>query len=107
MKIMETIMAYCPKDNKHTPHKLKLVKKAKASPFAWGERQHARKLYGYVGKVAGKKPVLKRGKHQKVVLECTVCHRKTERIIGTRTEKILELVKPEMKKEKKKKGDGK
>lgn len=96
MKIVDTIRTYCPNCKKHTAHKLKLVKKGKASSLSWGERQHKRMLKGYVGKVAGKKAVLKRGKHQKVTLECAVCKKKTERIIGTRTEKILEIVKPEM-----------
>jgi len=98
MKIIDKIRTYCPHCRKHTIHKVtKLVKKGQASPFSWGERQHKRKLRGYVGKVAGTKPVRKRGKHQKVLIECSECKKKQERIIGSRTEKILEIVKAETK----------
>jgi len=93
MKIVDSIRTYCPKCNKHTVQKVKLYKKGKESPFSYGKRRYARKLRGYVGKVSGKKTVKKRGKHQKIMLECTVCKHKQERVIGSRTEKILEIVK--------------
>lgn len=95
MKIVDTINTYCKKCNKYTPHKVKVYKKGQASPFARGQARYDRKLKGYVGKVKGKKTVKKRGKHQKITLECMTCHRKEERIIGTRTEKILEIKKKE------------
>ena len=93
MKMPETIRTYCPYCKTHTKQKIKVVRKGKESAFSWGARQHRRKLKGYIGKLAGKKTVKKRGKSQKVTLECTICKKKTERIIGTRTAKPLELTK--------------
>jgi len=91
MKIPEIINSYCSKCNKYTPHKVKVYKKGQASPFSTGQARYDRKLKGYVGKVKGKKTVKKQGKHYKITLDCAVCHRKNERIIGTRTRKILEI----------------
>ncbi len=93
MKMVDTMRTYCPTCNKHTIHKVKLYKKGKQSPFSVGQARYDRKLKGYVGKVKGKKSVKKMGKHQKVILECTVCKKKHERIMGTRTRKVLEIVK--------------
>jgi len=61
--------------------------------MAIGNLRHERKLSGYVGKVRGDKKgsVKKQGKRQKVVLNCTVCNKKIERTIGTRTRKKLEV----------------
>ncbi|MCS7109378.1 MAG: 50S ribosomal protein L44e [Candidatus Micrarchaeota archaeon] len=95
MKMVDTIRTFCPNCNKHTIQKVKLYKKGKASPFSKGQLRHERKLKGYVGKVKGKKAVKKMGKHQKVILECTECKKKQERVIGTRTKKVLELIKKE------------
>lgn len=93
MKMVDMIRTYCPNCNKHTEQKVKLYKKGKQSPFSIGQARYDRKLTGYVGKVKGKKSVRKIGKHQKVILECTVCKKKQERIMGTRTKKVLEVVK--------------
>jgi len=93
MKIVDTMRTYCPNCDKHTEQKVKLYKKGKQSPFSVGQARYDRKLTGYVGKVKGKKSVRKIGKHQKIILECTVCKKKQERIIGTRTKKVLEIVK--------------
>jgi large subunit ribosomal protein L44e len=92
-KIVDAIRTYCPKCNKHTLQKVKLYKKGKQSPFSVGQARYDRKLTGYVGKVKGKKSVRKIGKHQKIILECPTCKKKQERIIGTRTKKVLEVVK--------------
>jgi large subunit ribosomal protein L44e len=92
-KIVDLIRTYCPKCNKHTLQKAKLYKKGKQSPFSVGQARYDRKLTGYVGKVKGKKSVRKIGKHQKIILECSICKKKQERIIGTRTKKVLEVVK--------------
>lgn len=94
MKITDKIRTYCRHCNTHTEHKVvRVVKKGKASPFAKGIKHHKWKLKGYTGKVAGEKPVKKRGKHQKILLECTTCKKRSERIVGTRTTKVLEIVK--------------
>ncbi len=91
MKYPASVNTYCPKCRKHTKHKAKLYSKGNARTMAWGQLKHARKLVGYKGKVAGEKSVKKLGKRNKVVLECSVCKKKHERTIGTRTRKKLEV----------------
>lgn len=91
MKYPKEINSYCPKCNKHTPHKVKMVSKGKARPLAMGNRKHARKLMGHGGKRAGEKSVKKQGKRQKIIIECSTCKKKQERVIGTRTKKKLEF----------------
>jgi len=91
MKYPKELNAYCPNCHKHTAHKAKLASKGKARHMAIGTRKHERKLTGHGGKRAGKVPVKKQGVRQKVILECQVCKKKQERIIGTRTKKKLEF----------------
>ena len=91
MKYPKEVNAYCPKCLKHTSHKAKLVSKGKARPMAIGNRKHERSLTGHGGKRAGEKTVKKQGKRQKITLECSVCKKKQERVIGTRTKKKLEF----------------
>lgn len=86
---------YCPKCRKHTVHKVK-VTTTKIKPgrsMAWGSRRHARKLAGYHGKVKGKAKVKKQGIRNKVMLECTSCKKKHERVISGRMRKKAELQK--------------
>lgn len=92
MKYPSKVNAYCPNCNKSTPHKVKLYSKGSARSMAWGQLKHARKLHGYRGKVAGEKKVMKQGKRQKIVIECSICKKKQERVIGDRTRKKLEIV---------------
>ena len=91
MKIKPEINTYCPKCRKHTKHKAKLAKKGSARSMARGTRKHNRKLGGYGGKVAGEKSVRKMGKRQKLVLQCTECKKKHERVVGGRTRAKLEV----------------
>ena len=91
MKYPKEINAYCPSCRKHTKHKVKLYSKGSARTMAWGQLKHARKLTGYKGKVAGEKKVMKQGKRQKIIIECSACKKKQERTIGTRTRKKLEI----------------
>jgi len=91
MKYPAKSRTYCPKCRKNTEHKVKLFAKGSARNLAWGTLKHNRKLTGYHGKVAGEKTVKKQGKRNKVVLTCTVCNKKHERTIGTRTRKKLEI----------------
>ena len=93
MKMVEKITTFCPHCNAHREMKVKLYKKGKQSPFSTGQARYDRKLTGYVGKVKGKKSVKKRAKHQKVMLFCATCKKSTERVIGTRAEKPLEITK--------------
>ncbi len=91
MKYPKEIRTYCPHCLKHTVHKAKLASKGKARPMAIGTRKHERKLFGHGGKRAGKVPVKKQGVRQKVMLECQVCKKKQERIVGSRTKKKIEF----------------
>ena len=91
MKFPKEIRAYCPHCRKHTTQKAKLVSKGKARHQAIGTRKHERKLLGHGGKRAGKVPVKKQGTRQKITLECSVCKKKHERVVGGRTKKKLEF----------------
>ncbi len=91
MKFPKQINTYCPFCRAHTKHGVRLVSKGRARSMAVGTRKHARKLEGHGGKRAGEKTVKKQGKRQKIVLECTVCKKKHERVVGTRTRKKLEI----------------
>jgi len=91
MKFPKAIRTYCPHCKTHTEHKVKLASKGKARELAMGNVKHERKLTGHGGKRAGEKTVKKQGKRQKVVLECSVCKKRQERVLGTRTRKRLEV----------------
>jgi large subunit ribosomal protein L44e len=91
MKYPKEVRTYCPFCKKHTLQKARLASKGKARALAVGNRKHERKLKGHGGKRAGEKSVKKQGKRQKIILECTECKKKQERVIGTRTKKKLEF----------------
>ncbi len=92
MKFPKEIRAYCKKCNSYEVHKARLASKGKARALAKGNVKHMNKLKGRGGKRAGEKTVRKQGKRQKIVLECTKCKKKTERVVGTRTKKKLEIL---------------
>jgi large subunit ribosomal protein L44e len=91
MKYPKEIRTYCPFCKKHVLQKVRVASKGAARSLAWGNRQHHRKLKGYGGKRAGEKTVKKQAKKQKIVLTCTQCNKKQERIIGGRTKKKIEI----------------
>jgi len=91
MKMKPEINTYCPVCRKHTRHKVKMAKKGAARSMAFGTRKHGRKLMGYGGKVAGEKSVRKMGKRQKIMLQCTACNKRHERVVGSRTKAKLEV----------------
>jgi len=95
MIVPKEIKSYCPTCKKHTKHKVKITtSKAKMGrTLAWGNRRQARKLAGYHGKVAGKKKVKKQGIRNKMMLECSACHKKHERTISGRMKKKAETAK--------------
>lgn len=85
--------AYCPTCKKHTKHKVK-VTTTKIKPgrtLAWGTLKHARKLAGIHGKVKGKAKVKKQGIRNKIMLDCSVCGKKHERVISGRMTKKAEI----------------
>lgn len=91
MKFPKETRTYCPNCKSHQTHKTKLASKGRARALAVGNRSHQRKLLGHGGKRAGKATVKKQGKKQKLVLECSSCKKKQERIVGSRTKKRMEL----------------
>jgi large subunit ribosomal protein L44e len=91
MKFPKELNAYCPHCKKHQLHKAKHASKGKARSMATGTLSHERTLVGHGGKRAGVVTVKKQGKQQKLVLECTVCKKKKERLLRGRTKKKVEF----------------
>lgn len=91
MKFPKEIKTYCPFCRHHEAHKVKVASKGKARTLAVGNRAHNRSLRGHGGKRAGEKTVKKQGKRQKLVLECSKCKKKHEKVLAGRTTKKVEL----------------
>lgn len=91
MKFPKEIRVYCPNCKKHVIHKVKVASKGRARTLAIGNRAHNRSLLGHGGKRAGEKTVKKQGKRQKLMLECTTCKKKQEKVLRGRTKKKVEL----------------
>ena len=93
MEHPKEVKTYCPKCRKYTTQKVKLATKGSRNrSLSKGNRKHARKLEGFGGKRRGKKTPKKQAKPQKIILACSECKKKHERIVGSRTKKKLELV---------------
>ena len=91
MKFPKEIRTYCQFCRKHGVHKVKVASKGKARTLAAGNRAHNRSLMGHGGKRAGEKTVKKQGKRQKLMLECSNCKKKHEKVLRGRTTKKVEL----------------
>lgn len=91
MKFPKEVRTYCPFCRSREPHKVKVGSKGKARTLAEGNRAHNRSLLGHGGKRAGEKTVKKQGKRQKLVLECSKCKKKHEKVLAGRTTKKIEL----------------
>jgi large subunit ribosomal protein L44e len=91
MKIQKEIVTYCKTCNKHTKH---TVSNYSSKPEKWmnvGRRRHERAIRGYVGSVEPVARPKKLGKNQKVMLNCNVCKKSSERVLGRRTKKKIEI----------------
>lgn len=95
MLVPKEMNAYCPYCKKHQLHKVKVItNKARVGrAMAQGNVRHADKLLGYHGKVSGKKMVKKQGIKNKIMLECTVCKKKHQRVVSERLRKKIEISK--------------
>ncbi len=83
MKIPQLINTYCPRCNKHTPHKVSLYKQGKARTLSWGQRQLERKRRGYGGEPRGRlRRKAKITKKVVIILTCNECGRKVWRNLG-------------------------
>ena len=91
MKFPKEINAYCPFCRKHQVLKAKAASKGRARSLAQGNRRHERRLAGHGSKRKGEKSVKKQGKRNKLVLQCSVCKKKQERVVGGRTTKKIEF----------------
>ena len=91
MKFPKEVNTYCPYCKKHAVHKAKPASKGRARTMAIGNRAHNRQLKGHGSKRAGEKSVKKQGKRQKLILQCTTCKKKQERVLRGRTTKKVEI----------------
>jgi len=77
VKIPATINTYCPKCNKHTPHKVRELKKSKGRrTLSFGQQKFLRATKGYTSKKAGQVRKVKQSQKQTLMLECTVCKKR-------------------------------
>jgi large subunit ribosomal protein L44e len=91
MKFPKELNTYCPYCKAHQVHKAKAASKGRPRTLAEGNRAHNRQLMGHGSKRAGEKSVKKQGKRQKVMLQCSKCGKKQERVVGGRTTKKIEF----------------
>jgi large subunit ribosomal protein L44e len=91
MKINSQIKTFCPYCNKHTLHKVKIYHAESQRGQTVGARRHYRAIKGYVGKAEAKIQSKKLAKKQKIMLECIVCKKSVERVMGGRSKKKLEI----------------
>jgi len=92
MKVPGNISTNCPKCGKHTDHKVKLNRKGQERPGNRGRRQYERVKSGYGGSPrTPKKPVYKVGKRNVLLLECSQCKSKRQKVMADRTKKVLEV----------------
>jgi large subunit ribosomal protein L44e len=76
VKIPAIINVYCPKCNKHTPHKVKEIRKGARRTLSFGQQKFLRATKGYVSKKAGQVRKVKQSQKQTLMLECTVCKKR-------------------------------
>lgn len=91
MKISKEMNLYCRFCIKHTKHTLKPYTKKAQSGLSLGTRRHNRAIRGYVGSVEPKIHPKKLGKRQKVMIQCSICKKTAEKVIGRRTKKKIEI----------------
>jgi large subunit ribosomal protein L44e len=76
VKIPATINTYCPKCKKHTPHKVKELRKGTRRTLSFGQQKFLRATKGYTSKKAGQVRKVKQSQKQTLMLECTVCKKR-------------------------------
>jgi len=88
MHIPKEQSLYCPNCKRHTEHKLKVFKPAKARALSWGTRQNEVKhKAGYGGKAEFNATVKKQNKKPTFICECTICNKKIYKVIAKRMKK--------------------
>lgn len=91
MKIQKEIMAYCPYCNKHTEHIVRMPSKGAQRSMSKATRRHNRYLAGFAGSFEPRIHPKKLSKRQKVLLECKVCKKNVEKLLGGRSRKKIEI----------------
>lgn len=90
MKLPESMNVECPYCHKHTKHEVALAKKGKPRPNSRGTRKFEEIKKGYGGMPrTPKKPVFKTGKRVKIMLTCSICKKKHEKVYRWRTPKAV------------------
>ncbi len=94
MNVPKEMSGHCPFCNAHTLMKVKIsTSKFKTGrTLAWRTLQMERRKKGHHGKVKGKAKVKKQGIRNKIMLECTKCKKKHERVISGRMKKKAEIL---------------
>ena len=88
MKVPATINVYCPKCNKHTPHKVKELKKGARRTLSFGQQKFLRATKGYMSKKAGQVRKVKQSQKQSTMLECTVCKKRHPKVFPHAKKKL-------------------
>jgi large subunit ribosomal protein L44e len=92
MKVPGKLKTHCPSCNKHTDHNVKVSRKGKERSMNRGRRKFEEVKKGYGGMPrTPKKPCFKIGKRPSLVLECSGCKKKHQRIYSARTKKAVEV----------------
>ncbi len=81
MEVPKEMKAYCRKCKKHTTHKVKTAKKGKRRTMSFGQKKFLEKTKGYTSKVGAKAKPVKQSKKTVLILECSACGYKHERIL--------------------------
>lgn len=91
MKITKETRTFCRYCNKHTKHTVRPYNKKAQRGQSLGTRRHNRAIKGYVGSIEPKIHPKKLGKKQKVMTECQECKKTSEKVLGMRTKKRIEI----------------
>jgi ribosomal protein L44E len=92
MKVPDKIKTNCPSCGKHTVHTVRLQRKGKERFMNRGRRKYKAIKAGYGGSPrTTKKDVYKIGKRPVLLLECSECKKKHQRVFSSRTKKSVEV----------------
>jgi large subunit ribosomal protein L44e len=92
MKFPGSMNTYCPKCRKHTKHSVSVGKKGKERTMNRGRRKYEALKKGYGGSPrTPKKQVYKVGKRVLLILKCSVCTKKHQKLFSARTKKAVEI----------------
>ncbi len=92
MKVPDKMRTNCPSCKKHTTHNVKVNRKGKERSMNEGRRKFEAVKRGYGGSPrTPKKPCFKVGKRTVLVLECSDCKKKHQKLYSARTKKTVEV----------------